>query len=1034
MSFRKIIKPYFQQLLFVFLAFATMVAVSFWYVKDVVQEQAEINGNAAIDSADATVRTLLAETEISLMNVAFTVEELIARGESQQAVSSLLKSMSEWYYTRAQRYFTFTGIYGYIRGQHFNRTGWVEHLHFHPLTQSWYAGALQTEGIYYSVPYVDSHTGRVYITASQKIFDKNREFCGVVAMDFDISAASSFIRNLQSVNGGYCILLNDKLQILAHKNNDFLGMFFGSTIPAYYKLAEDLLQGEIRISAEQLEDYDGVESVVFMSWLFNGWYIGTVTPISVYNDRLRTMAVALVILGGTLSAILCFFLIRLYSAKEEADIRSRSKTSFLARMSHEIRTPMNAILGMTELILRDKLTLPKKTYESALVIRQAGQNLLTIINDILDLTKIEAGKIDLVSEQYSLASLLNDVINIMRRRIYEKNLRLVVAVDSRIPNNLLGDEVRVRQILLNLLTNAVKYTDTGYIRLSFDMASKTENTVVLQVAVADTGKGIRQEDMDKLFEDFVRLDMTANKSVEGTGLGLAITKSLVARMGGDIRVASVYGKGSCFTVDIPQEIAGPEPFAVVEKPELHNALIVGETDLYLASLSEALDNLGVRNSITKTVESFATRLAEEAVTFIFVEQSVLPSAREILRNQKAKVVVLSDMLRGSAWGYHNLVLPCHSLSVANALNNVNDDTAESMEKDGGVTFQAPSARILVVDDIRTNLKVVEGLMLPYKVQMDFCLGGDEAILLAKSAEYDFVLMDHMMPGMDGVEAARRIKSLPGRSHLPIIALTANAVSGMREFFLDKGMDDFLEKPIEPAKLEALLAKWIPKEKQKAFARAEISVAGSIFDGWFLPGVDFVAGLERFAGNDDAYLQVIRSFVVHTPAVLESLDYSSREALRDFSIAVHGIKGSGAGIGAEDLAAIAQSLESAAKSGDMDTVAAKTPLFIKMAESLVQGLNALLGNIARQPEEKGVRTAPDTALLQKLYDACCAYDLNVMEETVRELEKFVYTDTNPIPWLRKQVDTLEYESLQGKLREMLANADGKDDHGGSNSCG
>ena len=288
--------------------------------------------------------------------------------------------------------------------------------------------------------------------------------------------------------------------------------------------------------------------------------------------------------------------------------------------------------------------------------------------------------------------------------------------------------------------------------------------------------------------------------------------------------------------------------------------------------------------------------------------------------------------------------------------------------------------------------------------MDLCIGGAEAIILAKDTSYDFILMDHMMPGMDGVEATRRIKNLPGRSDTPIIALAANAVSGMREFFLGHGLDDFIAKPIEPAKLEALLAKWVPKSKREKYIRSEIASAG----------------LERFSGSEESYIQVIRAFVSHTPAVLERLKFSDDNALHDFAIAVHGIKGSSVGIGAEDLATVAWSLEKASKAGDMDTIKAKTPLFIKMAESLVQGLSSLLG-VLEDPGEREKKAFPDHCLLWKLSDACRVYDLDAMEIVMKEIEQFVYEDATIVPWLRKQVDTLEYEVLLQKLEEVLGSS-------------
>ncbi|MDR1849923.1 MAG: response regulator [Zoogloeaceae bacterium] len=392
-------------------------------------------------------------------------------------------------------------------------------------------------------------------------------------------------------------------------------------------------------------------------------------------------------------------------ANEQATLASKAKSIFLARMSHEIRTPMNAVIGMSELAQRDYGSPKGLKYISD--IRSAGASLLSIINDILDFSKIESGHLELTCAPYETASLLNDALTMVRLRVAEKELELIVTVDPNLPYALVGDVGRVKQVLLNLLSNAVKYTEKGFIKFSVAGARTEEHTIRLTLTIEDSGIGIKPEDMPKLFGDFSRIDEKRNSSIEGTGLGLSITRSLCQLMGGDITAASQYGKGSAFTATLMQTVHDWKP--------------------------------------------------------------------------------MGDIAATSA----------HPIETQSA------------------SFTAPDAEVLVVDDFQINLMVAEGLLESYKMRVLTCLNGREAVELVKARPFDLVFMDHMMPEMDGMEATAAIRALGGRfTELPIVALTANAVSGMKEMFLANGFNDFLAKPIATNELDALLQKWIPAAKQQ----------------------------------------------------------------------------------------------------------------------------------------------------------------------------------------------------------------------------
>ncbi|MDR1482871.1 MAG: response regulator [Synergistaceae bacterium] len=706
-------------------------------------------------------------------------------------------------------------------------------------------------------------------------------------------------------------------------------------------------------------------------------------------------------------------------ARELAERYARVKSDFLSRMSHEIRTPLNAIMGMAELLLRKDL--PQSAREDAMGIKQAGSSLLTIINDILDFSKIESGNLEIVPSEYALSSLVNDVISIVRLWIVEKPIQFVVYVDSSLPRKLVGDEFRIRQVLLNLLINAAKYTKSGHISFSVDGGMEGTDSSVLRFAVSDTGIGISEENMEKLFIDFTKIDTYKGRMLEGVGLGLSLAQNICRLMGGRIEADSVYGVGSTFTAIIPQDVADGAPFAVVSNAPEKSVLLYEQLRICADSIVRSLDNLGVLCTVAEGEEEFRAKLETGVYRFAFVSSRFYKKIKDLARRPASDVnffILTEPDGTPAADDVPSIAMPTYSAAIADMMNGGASREGSCERCVVNIGFTAPTARILIVDDIPTNLKVVSGLLSPYKMKIDCCCSGSDALELMRKHRYDLVLIDHMMPDMDGIETAAAIRLLPGEhsSDIPLIAFTANAMTGMREMFLENGFNDYLTKPIEPARLSEVMASWIPREKRRQAEDVGVS-RSNLLNGRYVEGIDISAYKKRFY-DEESYIEIINAYCVHIPALLDKLKNVTLKTLRDYAVNVHGLKGASYGIFAMTIAREAEILEHAAKCGDFEMVSANNASLVKNTEKLLADLNELLADIRERDAEKPVKRSPDEGLLKKMLGASRKFLADEMEDALTELERYEYErDADLIVWLRGQLDNLEYEAIANRLESV-----------------
>ena len=612
--------------------------------------------------------------------------------------------------------------------------------------------------------------------------------------------------------------------------------------------------------------------------------------------------------------------VRLDNAIAEANSANEAKSSFLNNMSHEIRTPMNSILGMNEMILREEERPEIKEY--ALVIQRSGRALLGIINDVLDFSKLQDKKMEIVPVRYDLSSLLNDMVNIAAEQAKKKSLTFTVNVAKEIPRILDGDEYHIRQVMLNILNNAIKYTERGGVTVTVGYETIDNYNILLKFSVSDTGIGIKSEDLEYIFQPFEHIEASRRFSADGSGLGLPIVQKLLQLMGSELKVESVFHKGSTFSFEVHQSVIKWEPIGDYER-------------------------------------AFSTAAAHQTKTFT-------------------------------------------------------------------QSFTAPNAKVLVVDDADVNLLVFSNLLKKTKIKIDTASSGVEMLQMVRMNHYDMIFLDHRMPGMDGIEAFHNMKKMTDglNYNTPVVALTANAVLGARQLYIDEGFSDYISKPVDTVRLEQVLLEYLPadlvnrnasdtqEEDTKPVIDAEVvedAPAEEESPYKNIPGIDYDAAVTN-CGSEDTFIQALEIFYNSLDKKADEIEGFEREKdIKNYTIKVHALKSAARLVGALKLSEDAKYLEACGDKNDVHEIEQKTPALL----SQYRGYKAVLAPVFGKGEEEDM-SLPEISVddLNEMYSLikgfAADFDLDNIDSMMAEAKNY-------------RIPESEREKFE-KIKECVTNAD------------
>jgi signal transduction histidine kinase/DNA-binding response OmpR family regulator/HPt (histidine-containing phosphotransfer) domain-containing protein len=894
------INSIYAQMFIIVIAFLIMSVSSFIFVSRIEHNHMIKDAENSLAFAEAEIIADLQEPETFLGGYSETIRSMLIRGESENILSAYITTVTNYFISDREQMSGLISTHGYFYtwgGKYLSGRNFIPPENFSPEDQSWYQRAFDAKGkTTISEPYKDFITGNSILTFSRYLADDNGNPLAIICLDIDLNRICKHAITINLTESSYGILINNYMEIMAHPEQYFIGEKLYNADSGIAFLSNELEAG-LNIAERRVKNYMHDNSIVYFNKIKYDWFLGIVIPVNEYYSSVRNMAIFIIILGIFLASVLCTMIYYITQAKKKSDMRTQQKSNFLATMSHEIRTPLNAILGMTEIQMQDA-SHPPSTSEAFIKINNSGNLLLNIINDILDLSKIEAGKLELIPVKYEVARLINDIIQLNYIRYISKPIVFNLEIDENLPASLLGDELRIKQILNNLLSNAFKYTDKGEVVLSVNAECARLGggavAVTLVFQIRDTGQGMTSDQISKLFDEYTRFNLEANRSTEGAGLGMTITQNLINLMNGKIIVKSVINEGTSITVRLPQKT----------------------------------DGIGISGFISK-----------EAV--------------ENLKQFK------------------------HSSFVQSKKTKI---TREYM----------PYGHVLIVDDVETNLYVAKGLMIPYGIKIDLATSGFEAIDKIKEGNiYDIIFMDHMMPKMDGIEATKQLRKL-GYSK-PIVALTANALAGHAEMFLNNSFDDFISKPIDIRQLNITLNKLI-RDKQPLEVIEAAQKEKAELEKTEDPS-------SEFQKTDSQLAKIFARDAERASGAIKNClqnDLNEEKNIQMYIINVHAMKSALSNIGEKDLSSSAFRLEQAGREKDVNVLLSETDEFLKKLDNIINEIkNREKANELSEDSEEALILLKEKLVIIK--NACAEMEKKVIKNILIELREK--------PWSQKTGELL-----------------------------